>query len=449
MKKQLQTVVLQSQLLDRFKKHLIAVSGGVDSIVLLHLLKEMGYDIVAAHCNFHLRGEDSNRDQEYVQSFCKKHSIECTFVDFDTTLYAQDKGISIEMAARELRYEWFEKERIRLHCESIVVGHHADDAIETFFLNIARGSGIKGIQGMPYQNGKVVRPLLKASRSMIEKYASYYALDFCEDITNADTKYKRNHIRHQVVPAFEEMNPHFRQTMLDNLVRFQEAAFLYQEQVDTLLEQMPLETFNSGIIEIDFSKLSKHPAFATLLFERLQKFAFNTSQVQSIHTCIQNQETGRQFYSYTHRLVVDRTHLILTLLEESSEEEFILHASGLIQNKPSIGKFEVIRMAREDLKSFEMDAHIAYFDADLIQFPLRLRHWQQGDVFYPFGMKGKRKKVSDYFVDQKLSLIEKERSWLLVNVQDIVWIVGHRSDHRYAVNKQTKNVLILKYLPQK
>lgn len=449
MKKQLQTVVIQSQLLDRFKKHLVAVSGGVDSIVLLHLLKSMGYDVIAAHCNFHLRADDSNRDQKYVESFCKQYAIDLTSIDFDTSSYAQEHGISIEMAARELRYDWFEKERQRFHCESVVVAHHADDAIETFFLNIARGSGIKGIQGMPYQNGKVVRPLLKASRSMIEKYAQLCALDFCEDVTNADTKYKRNHIRHQVVPSFEEMNPQFRQTMLDNLVRFQEAVLLYQERVDTLIQQMPLNYNSNGVIEIDFSKLDKHPAFSTLLFERLQKFAYNTRQVQSINTCIQNQETGRQFYSHTHRLVVDRNCLILTLLEELHQEELILDASGFIQNSNTVGNFEVKRMARQDLKSFEANAHIAYFDADLIHFPLRLRHWQQGDVFCPFGMKGKRKKVSDYFVDQKLSLVAKERTWLLLNAQDIIWVVGRRTDHRYAVNTKTKNVLILRFSPQK
>ena len=217
MKDSLHTILCQSQLVDRFTDYLVAVSGGVDSMVLLHLLKTKGYRIRAAHCNFNLRGEDSNRDEQFVRAFCKEYAIPLEVVHFETEKVAQEKHWSIEMTARELRYAWFEEQRQKYSCARILVAHHADDAIETFFLNLIRGCGLRGLQGMPAQNGFVARPLLKAKRSDIEAYAQQESLDFCQDVTNADTIYRRNYIRHTLLPLFQDLTPNFQQTMLDNL----------------------------------------------------------------------------------------------------------------------------------------------------------------------------------------------------------------------------------------
>lgn len=434
------TFIKQQLLFDVDSKLLVAVSGGVDSIVMLHLLHSMHYDCVVAHCNFHLRGSASDADAEFVEEQTKRLGIKFLKTDFDTQKYAVESKISIEMAARNLRYEWFEKMRQQEQCDYIAVAHHIDDSIETFFLNLVRGTGIKGLSGIASKNGFVVRPLLCCTRKEIAEYAEEHCLNHCEDATNADNIYRRNFIRNKIVPLFKELNPAFQNTMFENIKHIANTNNFINKYINSLYNNLII---NDGCeIRISVEKLKKEPSPAFVLYELLAPYGFNNSVVEQIFRQIDN-APGKCFYSASHCLIKDRDYLILEPLAVPREESFCIEIDDTLLHNPL--KIAIRQGAITDC-FIEKSVNVALLDLHKLTFPLKLRHWKKGDWFIPFGMKGK-KKLSDFFSDKKYSLFDKEKCWLLVDDTDaVVWVVGERIDNRFRITDATTHFYRLEVL---
>lgn len=421
----------------------VGLSGGADSVALLALLVRLGYRCVALHCNFHLRGEEAERDARFAEQFAKEQlGIPFYRTDFDTARYAAHHHLSIEMAARELRYAWFEQMRERVGAQAIAVAHHQDDSIETLLMNLVRGSGLRGLTGIRPRNGFVVRPLLAVSRSAIETWLEEQSQVYMTDSTNLTDAYMRNFYRLRVLPLLEEVNPSARESIARSAEHLSAAEAIYLDTIQRARQTVPVR---EGCLSI--AALMRFPAPATILYELLHPYGFNRQAVESIFLSL-DKAPGRQFYSSAYRLVKDRDCLLITPLEQATEGKqiFKIAAEGeaggcsypvpLTWEKVERKDF-VLRKARD----------IAYFDYDRLQFPLTLRRWQEGDWFIPFGMKG-RKKVSDYFTDRKFSLLQKEQAWLLCSGQEILWVVGERSDERFRVRPETKTIWIAHFFPQ-
>ncbi len=415
----------------------MAVSGGPDSIVLLDVLHREGFSIVVAHCNFHLRGDASNEDADFVKSLATKYQLPYCQVDFDTEKDAAERKVSIEMAARDLRYEWFEQMADEHNCDLIAVAHNADDVVETFFLNLTRGSGLQGLSGMAELRGRVVRPLLKVSRKQIMEYIAEFELQYRIDATNLETIYTRNKLRHKILPQFEEINPSFLDTMANNM-RFISSAHTIVEAYATEAYQRVVAIDNEQVV-FDLQELKKCHGIDTLLFLWLTPYGFSSDVVMQLYRSLDDNISGKQFYSTTHRIVVEREYLELSTIKSRDA----IHCVSISKTDTILESPIRIEIKEVDIADFQLikSSNVACLDADKLQYPLRLRRWQQGDWFIPFGMKG-RKKLSDFFVDKKFSTSEKEQLWLLTSGDDIVWVVGHRVDARYAVTDKTKKVKI-------
>ena len=419
------------------KRLLVAVSGGPDSIVLLDALHREGFSVVVAHCNFHLRGDASNEDAKFVRTLAAKCQLPYYQADFDTIAIAEERKISIEMAARDLRYEWFEQMADEHNCDLIAVAHNADDVVETFFLNLTRGSGLQGLSGMAELRGRVVRPLLKVSRKQIMEYIAEYQLQYRIDATNLETVYTRNKVRHDIIPQFEKLNPSFLSTMHNNM------HFIASAQ--SIVEAYAVEAYKSVVkianerIIFDLKELTKYQGIDTLLFIWLTPYGFSSDVVMQLYRSLGDNFSGKQFYSTTHRIVVEREYLELSTIKSRDA----IHCVSISKTDTILESPIRIEIKEVDIADFQLikSSNVACLDADKLQYPLRLRRWQQGDWFIPFGMKG-RKKLSDFFVDKKFSTSEKEQLWLLTSGDDIVWVVGHRVDARYAVTDKTKKVKI-------
>jgi len=418
----------------RNEKLLVAVSGGLDSVVLLHLLYKMEMDCVVAHCNFRLRGKDSDADEVFVGKLADEYGFPFCTTAFDTTVYAKEKAISIEMAARDLRYEWFESIRQANQCRYTLTAHHADDVIETILINLTRGTGIHGLTGINAKKETLVRPLLPFSREELKSYALENQLKFREDYTNAQTDFVRNKIRHQIIPVLEEINPGIQKTMTENVGRFRDIEAIYNKEIAS--ERVTFIDQEGGRLLILIAELKKLTAPNSHLYELLSPFGFHSRDVANILESL-NAISGKLFYSENYQLLRDREYLVLTEREEKEVGEHELSESGLSIEEEL--KLECRIFERPSDFKFSTDLNIACFDADKLAFPLKLRKWQEGDVFHPIGMKG-RKKVSDYFIDNKFSLTDKEDAWLLVSGEDIVWLVGHRMDDRYKITKATRSI---------
>ena len=419
------------------KRLLVAVSGGPDSVVLLDALHREGFFVVIAHCNFHLRGDASNEDAEFVKSLAAKYQVPYCLIDFDTEKVAEERKISIEMAARDLRYEWFEQMATEYNCDLIAVAHNADDTVETFFLNLTRGSGLQGLSGMAQLRGKIVRPLLKVSRKQIMEYIAEYNLQYRIDATNLETIYTRNKIRHNLIPQFEEINPSFLNTMANNM-RFIASAQSIVETYAAEAYKKVVKIENERII-FDLKALKQCQGIDTLLFIWLTPHGFSSDVIMQLYHSLFDNLSGKQFFSPTHRIVLERESIELELIQSKDA----IHCVFIGQEETLLESPVHLEIKEVDIADFELikSANVACFDADKLQYPLILRRWQQGDWFIPFGMKG-RKKISDFFVDKKFSTIEKEQLWLLTSGDDIVWVVGHRVDARYAVTDKTQRVKI-------
>ena len=418
---------------------LVGVSGGIDSVVLVDLLDRAGLAFAVAHCNFHLRGAESDRDEIFVKALAAKYEKPFFEKSFDTLEVASERGISIEMAARELRYQWFEETRKNHHFDWILVAHHTDDQIETIFLNLARGTGISGLTGMKVVQGRLVRPLLFASRNDIEKYATDRMLDFREDSTNALTEFQRNKIRHLLIPIMEELNPSFRAGILETMAHLRDTSLIFRQAIERAGELVMRRT-ETGDTEISLSELKLLNPLTAYLFEFLKSFHFNGEVVAEMARALDGQP-GKQFFSSTHRAVLDReTILVQKLMTSPSKRYYLEENCTAITHPIQLAISTQKRKARESLKT---SCKTALLDKDKLQFPLILRKWQIGDYFRPLGMQG-MKKLSDFFVDEKFSLPQKENCWLLTNGEEIVWIVGFRLDDRYKITAETENLLVVR-----
>ncbi len=415
---------------------LVAVSGGADSMALLHLLHATGRELEVAHCNFLLRDSESDGDMQLVKDYCAQLDITLHVKRFETEAYAEENKVSIEMAARDLRYEWFNDLLEQQGLNAIVTGHHGHDSIETFFLNLVRGAGVKGLSGMSFRNDNIIRPLLECSSDEVQEYCKVKQIPYREDSSNSDTKFLRNKIRHEVIPVLESINPSFFKTMLNNMSHIKEAEQLLENEVDRFRNEILVE--EHGKVLIPISKLELFPQKQSILFEVLRPYGFNTTVVDDLVAHLDG-ISGKQFFSETHRLIKDRHNLLVVKRENIDVDHFWLD-EGETQSPLSIGV--KLYDIPEDFK-FSKDNNLVQLDADTIELPLLVRKWKQGDSFMPLGMS-KFKKVSDFFIDNKFSLLEKEEAWLIVSGEDIIWIAGHRIDDRVKTTKRTKRILELK-----
>lgn len=415
---------------------IIAVSGGADSIALLHSFKYLNLKIFALHCNFNLRGKESNMDEQFVKRFCETYGIPMSVKKFDTQQYAKDQGVSIEMAARELRYAWFEEMREKKKMDYIVVGHHADDLAETLFINICRGTGIKGLTGIRPVNGRILRPLLQHSRVEIIEYINKNKLGFRTDSTNNSLNYVRNKIRHLIIPVFKEINPSFLKTIQENCDTMREIEQIFQYGIQQLKTTIVSE--ENGEILIDIQKTLASPAPYTLLFEILKPYGFNTSQVEDILDS-SDAIPGKQFESGEYLLTKGRTYWRLFNILEKEDERTLMADSGEYHRDNYT--FQLIESEIDD--SFEVPQLMGTgcFDLDKITYPLVLRHWSLGDWFCPLGMKRSKKKLSDFFTDLKFSAKQKKECLILQSGKDIIWVAGYRIDDRYKITPTTKRIL--------
>ena len=420
---------------------LLAVSGGVDSVVMAHIFAETDYECALAHCNFQLRGEDSEADEAFVRTLAAQLEMPVYVERFDVDREMEEKGISLQMAARDLRYEWFSSIAKEHAFETIATAHNLNDSVETFFLNLARGTGIRGLTGIPERNENVIRPLLFASRKEIEAFAQSGKLAFREDKSNRETKYQRNKIRHDVIPAMEQINPAFIPTMASNMQRLLELRDIVERNVDTVRDQIFQRS--SGEIRIDTKPLMNLEPLATWLYELFAPFGFTRTQCKDIEGFLKS-ESGKRFLSPSHQLFKDRDQLILVESKVDSFERYYLDTPEKHSSLPFSMDMEVIR--RSDLDKIPSDKNTACLDFEEILFPLTIRRWQHGDYFYPLGMN-QIKKLSDFFVDEKIPVPMKERTWILATGKKIVWIMGLRIDNRFRIKESTQKVLLLRLEP--
>lgn len=417
---------------------LLAVSGGIDSLVMAHLFIEAGYDCAIAHCNFQLRGKDSHLDEQFVRSQASYLEIPVYVKLFDVQKEMRERGISMQMAARDLRYKWFEELLIENSLDRVATAHNKNDSVETFFLNLSRGSGIRGLKGIPPRRGRIIRPLLFATRDQIESYQQSRKIEYREDASNLTTKYQRNKIRHDVLPVMDQINPGFMEIMAGNMERITEVFDIYDAAIRKIRKDLFEE--KAGKIIIHAEKLKALSPLQTWLFELFSPYGFTRMQCQGIQKIL-DAGPGRQSISTTHRLFKDRDHMILVPAGSDSFQRFYLDSPEKHSSLPFPLDMEV--MNREELQIIPDDPWIACLDLDMIQFPLTVRHWMHGDYFFPLGMD-QNKKLSDFFVDEKVPVPEKEQIWIMASGKKIVWIMGHRIDQRFRITPSTSRVLMLR-----
>lgn len=413
------------------KKILLATSGGKDSMVMVHLFQQLDYEIGIAHCNFQLREMESFEDQNFVNEYASANDIPVFITQFDTKAFAEDYKVSTQVAARELRYNWFYELLETEKFDYILTAHHADDNLETFLINLSRGTGLEGLTGIPEQNDRVIRPLLAFSQKEMEEYAKLNNIKWREDSSNASDKYLRNKIRHHLVPMLKELNPNFLSSFHKTQAYLQEAQVMVEDASIMIYQQVAKQ--DEDTIYFDLKKLKKLPNYKSYLYQWLKEFEF--SAWGDIYDLVENQ-SGKYVFSPEFRLLKDRESLILSPINSVNEKE----EYSITENLKEVNIPLNLTFCKVADISIVSNKTI-FVDADKLQYPLILRHWNEGDRFQPFGMNGKSKKVSKLFKDEKLSLLEKENSWLLCSNDQIVWIIGLRQDERFRIENTTKNIL--------
>ncbi|WP_374549725.1 tRNA lysidine(34) synthetase TilS [Flavobacterium sp.] len=431
------------------KRLLLAVSGGIDSMVLVHLCHQLKLNFAVAHCNFQLRGNESDDDESFVKSqieslsnhFVTPSAVEVQKVNiplfiqkFDTANFAKEQKLSIQVVARNLRYDWFYSLLANHNFDYIITAHHLDDSIETFLINFTRGTGLEGLTGIPTRNDKIVRPLLIFSRNEIESYAKENNIAWREDSSNSTDKYWRNKLRHDVIPVLKDLNTSFLSSFQNTIESLQQSNSLVKDASSNMYKKIVIEEEHHT--EIDLTKLLKLPNYKAYLFKWLQPFGF--TDWKAIYDLIQA-NSGKQVFSETHILLKNRNSLLLSPKQTKVNNELFWIEKSHLEVKVPL-KLSFCNVS--DIST--QGTNTIFVDEDKLEFPLTIRKWEEGDVFYPFGMKGK-KKLSKYFKDEKLSLIEKSKIWLLCSNNEIVWIIGKRQDDRFKITKQTTNILQINY----
>lgn len=448
----------KNELLSRSEKVLLAVSGGKDSMLMLHLMHDLGYQISIAHCNFQLRGKESDLDEELVRNYALQHQIPFHVIHFDTKEYADEHKISIQMAARELRYEWFEQLRTEFGYGKIAIAQHLNDHIETSLFNLTRSTGLKGLLGISIQRDHLIRPLMCFIGAEVEKIVKELQVPYRDDQSNFSSKYARNKIRLEIIPKFKEIQPDFEQIFLENIKHFEESYQFIQRIVSERRKE--LFRVEGKYVYIQRADLLQYLSDAYFLFELFKPYGFQKSILEEM-IAVWDKPMGQVFESSDHELLVDRDQLIIrerSALEKAQEvlileEDVSKHLSaGESASFPFLDSFLTLCCYRDlgitapkssKQNTNENGKSEIQIDADLLQFPLKLRFKEQGDYFIPLGMTG-RKKLSDFFIQEKVNRFEKEEIPLLVNGNgEIIWVVGMRLDNRYKVTENTKKVLTL------
>lgn len=430
-------------MLEKFKKHinqdfpllkgkklLLATSGGIDSMVLLYLCHKTGLDIRVAHCNFQLRGSESDMDEKFVRHECEKLGVLVFVNHFETKKFADEQKLSIQVVARNLRYDWFNTLLINNDYDYILTAHHLDDSLETFLINFTRGSGIDGLTGIPQQNGPIVRPLLVFSKDEIENFANQNSIAWREDSSNATDKYARNKLRHDVIPVLKELNP--------SLLASFENTISSLKQAQTMVDDASRIVYRKVVTDVNFQKrinlteLMQLPNYHAYLYQWLEAFGF--TDWASINELVKAQ-SGKQIHSKNHTVLKDRDELIIFQKQNEDKTELFL-----IEKEQKDVKFPLkLSFCNVDGISVQTTSTI-FVDEGKLQFPLEIRRWQEGDWFCPLGMNGK-KKLSKFFKDEKFSLIDKSETWLLCSDNQIVWVIGKRQDERFKITTQTTKIL--------
>ncbi len=416
-------------------KAIVACSGGIDSILLAHLCLQSGLDIALAHCNFKMRGAESEEDEAFVKNLGAHHQIPVFVKHLEAEAYGKVKRLSIQMAAREMRYNWFQDLMTHERYDYVLTAHHADDNVETFLINLSRGTGIEGLTGIPAVNGSYLRPLLPFSRKELVYFAKEHGIDWREDSSNKRKKYLRNKLRHDVIPTLKEINPSLLENFKKTIQYLDDSVTLIDDTVKKIKEDVfERGTENEGRIRLSIAKLAALGEPRVYMYALLKDFGFTA---WGDITQLLQAQTGKYVSSATHRLVKDREYLLLApIVKEANTRQHYQIFEG---ESAMILPDQTLKLKKVAAIN-EINRNTIYLAIDRLQYPLQLRKWQEGDVFYPLGMQGK-KKLSKYFKDERLSLLDKENVWVLCSNDQIVWLVGYRADERFKVTPDTQKIL--------
>ena len=440
MEKKIREFISRNNLLADCAKVIVGLSGGADSTALLLVLLRLGYRCTAVHCNFHLRGAESDRDQQFTQELCHKLGVELIIRNYDTKEYAKQKGISIEMAARELRYADFESIMQEQGASAVCIAHHRDDSVETVLLNLIRGTGIKGLTGIKPRNGHIIRPLLCVSRQEIEEWLRSQNQPYVTDSTNLEADYTRNRIRLQVLPIMRSINPDVDNAIADTAAHLQQSYAIYRDAISKASAQIISKADNNEL-RIDIPALQKTPSARAILFETLSPLGFNSTQIESIALSAHSQP-GERFCSPTHEVVKDRGAFLVRPVNGTRPQSVTISLEPGTSALLPDGRTLTVSTAPAGTP-ISKNPDTATFDARLLKgAQVTIRTWQAGDWFIPFGMKGS-KLVSDYLTDIKISHARRSSQLVATFNSDIIWVIGHRTDNRYRVTQQTDLQLIL------
>ncbi len=415
---------------------LLAVSGGVDSMVMARLFRDAGIKHSIAHCNFSLRGDESDGDEEFVAEYARVNNIPFFSMRFDTLGFAASKKISVQMAARELRYEWFGTIVRREGFDAVAVAHNLNDNVETFLINLLRGTGLSGLTGMDRRHDPVIRPLLFASRAEILAFASSNGIEYREDSSNSEVKYTRNRIRHNVIPEMEKVNPAVLNAITDTMKHLSSASGIIDAYLDRVMEDIFIPA--RGGFEVDINALTSLKPFVPHIYELFRRFGISPKQTDEVVSLLGSQ-TGKYIYTSTHRLLNDRGRIIIT--EKTGEEPAVYVFSSLDEMRIS-GIYTDMHIAEPSGDPLPVTPLTASLDLDRITFPVTVRHWEPGDRFMPLGMK-QMKKISDFLIDLKVPVTAKEKVLLMLSGQEVIWVMGYRIDDRFRVTNKTLKMLVL------
>jgi tRNA(Ile)-lysidine synthase len=440
MQKRFSSYLDDNKLINNNKPVLLSVSGGLDSVVMTHLFRNSGLPFAIAHCNFHLRGRESDDDASFVKEISKNCEVEFHLAESNTENFAIEQKISIQMAARHLRFKWLERFVEKFDYQCYATAHHQDDQIETLMINFLRGCGISGLHGILPRKGNLIHPMLFTNRIEIAEYARINNLPFREDSSNLGNDYLRNKIRHKLIPVIKDIDSGFGNTFTENIKRFRQAEIIYRQQVQSVSSTLVQKEADQ--VRISIKLLLNLNPIESYLFEIISPYGYSYLDVKNILSSLKKQ-SGRKFFSKSHRLFKDREFLIIDKKSNqySESNEYIIKQDSKELHEPiGLDFSNIIKNPQTKIKT---DKSEALLDSVKLNYPMKIRKWQSGDYFYPLGMKGK-KRISDFFIENKISIPDKEKIWLLVSDEQVVWIIGRRIDNRFKVTDETKNILRIK-----